>query len=114
MIMSDNREQLRRKLMEAAEEMLQGSISLTTRTCGNPNCRCHRGHRHGPHSYLTFKTPEGRSSSVYVPVAAREEAEAGVAAWRRFRELAVELAAENRRRAVERWRGAKTGRRKPR
>ena len=114
LIMSENRERLLRELMKAAEGMLQGSISETTRTCGNPNCRCHKGFPHGPHTYLTFKTPAGRSSAVYVPVAAREEAQAGVAAWRRFRDLGTRLALDNRRRAVQRWRGGKTGRRKRR
>jgi hypothetical protein len=106
-----SRDALLRALQKAAESMLQGSISLTTRTCGNPNCRCHRGLRHGPHTYLTFKTAEGRSSAVYVPAAARGEARAGTEAWRRFWAAAVELAADNRGRAVERWRRAKaTGR----
>lgn len=84
--------------------MLQGSLSETTRTCGRPGCRCHRGERHGPHTYLTFKTPEGRSSAVYVPAAARREAQAGVAAWARFWTLAVQLATQNRQAAVARWR----------
>jgi len=102
------RDALLRALLKAAEGMLQGSISETTRTCGNPNCRCHRGQRHGPHTYLTFKTAQGRSSAVYVPVAARAEAQAGIEAWKRFWLAAVELAAGNRGRAVARWRQAKT------
>ncbi len=101
---------LLRRLLRAAETMLQGSLSATTRTCGRPGCRCQRGARHGPHTYLTFKTPEGRSSAVYVPASAAGEAQAGVAAWKRFWELAVALAARNREQAVARWRG---GRRRP-
>lgn len=89
--------------------MLQGSLSETTRTCGNPGCHCHQGARHGPHTYLTFKTPEGRSSAVYVPVARVAEAQAGVEAWKRFWALAVALAADNRARAVVRWRRGRTG-----
>jgi len=46
--------------------MLQGSLAETTRTCGTPGCRCHRGERHGPHTYLSFKTPEGRSIVEFV------------------------------------------------
>jgi len=89
--------------------MLQGSLSETTRTCGRAGCRCQRGERHGPHTYLSFKTPEGRSSSVYVPAAHVDEARAGTEAWKRFWELAVELAAHNRDAAVSRWRGGGRG-----
>jgi hypothetical protein len=92
--------------------MLQGSLSQTTRTCGNPGCRCHRGVRHGPHTYLTFKTPDGRSSGVYVRAARVREAQAGVAAWGRFWQCAVQLATLNRQAAVARWRGAGRPRRR--
>ena len=92
--------------------MLQGTLSQTTRTCGNPGCRCHRGERHGPHTYLTFKTPDGRSSGVYVPAARGREARAGAAAWGRFWTVAVQLATRNRQAAVARWRAARRGRRR--
>lgn len=84
--------------------MLQGSLSQTTRTCSSPGCHCHQGQRHGPHTYLTWKTPEGRSTALYVPAHAVPEAEAGVAAWKRFWDLAVALAAVNRQAAQRRWR----------
>lgn len=85
--------------------MLQGSLTATTRTCGNPGCRCQRGEPHGPHTYLTFKTAEGRSSGVYVPAQAVRDAQAGVVAWGRFWALAVALSTLNREAAVGRWRG---------
>ena len=89
--------------------MLQGSLSETTRTCGRPGCRCQRGERHGPHTYLTFKTPERRSSAVYVPAACVPEAQVGVAAWNQFWILAVTLATQNRQAAVARWRAGRRG-----
>ena len=76
--------------------MLQGSLSVTTRTCGRANCRCHRGKRHGPHTYLTFRTETGRSSSLYVPAAERKRFEQGVAAWDEFWTLATQLSQLNR------------------
>ena len=76
--------------------MLQGSLSVTTRTCGRANCRCHRGERHGPHTYLTFRTETGRSSSLYVPAAERKRFEQGVAAWDRLWTLATQLSQLNR------------------
>ena len=88
--------------------MIQGSFSVTTRTCGTPGCGCHTApaKRHGPHTYLTFKGPAGRTTSRYVPDHAAGEAREAVAAWVRFRELAGELAALNREAAVAGWRAA--------
>jgi hypothetical protein len=106
------RDQLLHDLLEAAQHMLQGSLSQTTRTCGTPGCRCHRGQRHGPHTYLTFRTPEGRSSGVYVAAHAVEEARQGVAAWGRFRQLAAQIARDNRQAAVARWREVGAGKRR--
>ena len=102
--MSENRAALLRQLTQQAQIMLQGSVSQTFRTCGNPSCHCHQGHPHGPHTYLTFKLPDGKSSGVYVPVAARQRVEEGMEAWKKFWDLAVELASDNRLRAVQRWR----------
>lgn len=105
--MTARRVTLLRRLVQAADRMLQGSLSATTRTCGSPTCRCQRGERHGPHTYLTFKTPEGRSSAVYVPADCVPDAQAGVAAWTWFWELAVELSTRNRAVAAARWRAGR-------
>ena len=105
--MKKGRPLLLEQLATAAQTMLQGSISETTRTCGRPTCRCHRGHRHGPHTYLTFRTPKGRSSSLYVPVAERERVRQGVADWKRFWDLATELAQLNREQIVAQRKAAR-------
>jgi hypothetical protein len=85
-----------RGLTRLAQVMIQGSFSETTRTCGREGCRCQRGERHGPHTYLTFRTADGRSSSRYVPKAELKHVAQGVAAWQQFWEIATALAAENR------------------
>jgi len=110
--MRTRRQMMLDRLLEAAEVMLQGSLSQTTRTCGRPTCRCRRGERHGPHTYLTFRTPEGRSSSLYVPVAELPRFREAVAAWERFWKLATELSRRNREEIVCRRRsGVPTARR---
>lgn len=84
------------ELVQLAESMVQGSFSQTFRTCGTPGCRCHRGEKHGPHTYLTFRTPKGRYTSLYVPQSELARFQEAVGAWNRFKELAAELARENR------------------
>ena len=61
---------------------------------------CHRGQRHGPHTYLTFRTPEGRSSALYVPAAELERFQQGVAAWDQVWAVATQLAQLNREQIV--------------
>lgn len=94
--MSMPRATLIRRLARLAQIMVQGGISATTRTCGNPGCRCHEGERHGPHLYLTFRTPEGRSSALYIRRTAEREVRRAVAAWAAFWETGVALSGLNR------------------
>ena len=77
--------------------MIQGSLSETTRRCGNPNCACHRdpARRHGPHLYITW-AQRGRSRSLYVPAKQAQRARRAHAAWAQFWEAAVALAVQNR------------------
>src|SRR5438034_4482228 len=67
--------QLRRRLLKAAEIMVQGGLSETTRRCGNPGCICQRdpSQRHGPHLYLTYQS-EGKNRALYVPAKHVEDA----------------------------------------
>jgi len=90
--------------------MIQGSFSRTYRTCGRPGCRCQGGDKHGPHTYLTFRGPEGKTRSLYVPEAEWGAFEEATAAWDRFKQVAAELARENRER-MRSQRRASRGRR---
>jgi len=105
--MSMTRASLLRRLTHLAETMVQGGLSATTRTCGNPGCRCHQGERHGPHLYLTFRTAEGRSSALYVPRAAEAEVRRAMQAWAAFWQTGVALSQLNRQALGTRLRGRK-------
>jgi hypothetical protein len=95
--------------------MIQAGLSRTTRTCSSPGCGCHSDprRRHGPHTYLTFRDAAGASRSLYVAPEHEAEARAAKAAWDRFWEAAVTLAAGNRENLRRRWQGTPT-RRSPR
>jgi len=99
---------LLRKLLAAAETMVQGGLSETTRRCGNPGCICYRDvqQRHGPHLYLTYRS-EGKGRALYVPAEHAAEARQAQAAWKQFGEMASTLAAANRERLRQQWTSAK-------
>src|SRR5512134_2762522 len=86
-------------LAEAAETMVQGSLSEMTRQCGDPSCACARDPacRHGPHLYLKFVS-QGKTHSVYVPQEQAEAIKSAHGAWVRFQQLGAEVAGANRER----------------
>jgi len=51
-----------------AAETLRGSLIERYLTCGNPNCKCARGQRHGPGWYLSVTLGPGRTTGTIVPV----------------------------------------------
>jgi hypothetical protein len=86
------------KLERLAAIGIQGGLSETTRTCGNPACACHQdpARRHGPHLYLTFRAPDGRSSALYVPREHEPTVRKAVEAWAQLWETIVEISHRNR------------------
>lgn len=99
-----SRQKLIRQLAAIVETMVQGGLSETTRTCGNPDCACHSdpARRHGPHLYLTYRS-EGKSRSLYVPPERASTMKKAQAAWARFWALGCELALLNRQRLEREW-----------
>ena len=85
------------ELEQAAQSMVQGSLSEVTRQCGDPSCACATdpARRHGPHLYLKF-TADGKANSVCVPPGQAQLLKDAHRAWVRFQEVATELAADNR------------------
>ena len=47
------------------EEMVAGSIYQVHKRCGNPNCRCARGRKHGPFTCLSV-SDSGRRRVIFV------------------------------------------------
>lgn len=92
------RDALLRQLSRLARRALFGSLSETYRTCGRPGCRCHQGHKHGPHLYVSFRGPDGTTTGYYVPQHLAEAMHEGVAAWQELQGMLRELAELNRQR----------------
>ena len=79
-------------------DALPGSLSLSHLRCGKPTCHCATGgEKHGPVFYLTLGE-HGHTRNIYVPDELHDEVAAGVAAYRRYRELGQEIAERNARR----------------
>jgi len=96
------RDTLLHQLPRLARRALFGSLSVTYRTCGRPGCRCHQGHKHGPHLYVSFRGPDGTTTGYYVPQRLAEAMRQGVVAWQELQQGLRQLAELNRQRLWKR------------
>jgi hypothetical protein len=89
------------ELEQAAAAMVQGSLSESTRQCGDPSCACAHdpASRHGPHLYFRYKS-EGKVHSVYVPAELSEAVRDAQNAWHEFQQIGTEISADNRERLL--------------
>lgn len=95
------RAQLVREITQLARQAVHGTLSQTYRTCGNPGCRCHHGGpKHGPHCYVSYRGPAGKTTGYYVPKSAEAAIGAGVEAWALLQQRLQQLAALNKERIL--------------
>jgi len=92
------KDNLIQQLEQAADTMVQGSLSESSRQCGDPSCACANdpASRHGPHLYFRYRD-DGRVHSVYIPSEQRAAIERAQGAWWQFQQLGAEISSTNRR-----------------
>jgi hypothetical protein len=98
--------------------MVQGSLSESTRQCGDPSCACAHdpASRHGPHLYFRYKADD-KVHSVYVPEELSEAVRGAQSAWADFQQIGAQISATNRERllnSLEREKQAVRAKRKKR
>ena len=95
--MRSRRAALLRELQRLARRALFGTLSESSRTCGQPGCRCHHGGaKHGPHLQVSYRGAAGKTTGYHVPQALAPAMRQGVAAWQRLLTVVRELAELNR------------------
>lgn len=92
---------LLQELEQATQSMVQGSLSESSRQCGDPTCACAHdpARRHGPHLYFRYNV-EGKVHSVYVPPEQSAALEEAQSAWQHFQQVGAEISATNRARLL--------------
>ena len=55
------------KLLPPLGEILRGSLMQRYLTCGNPDCKCARGERHGPFWYFSVTLDQSHRTGSTVP-----------------------------------------------
>lgn len=89
--------------------MIDGSLVVVRRRCGNPRCKCAKGEKHPAH-YLTRKV-KGKTQGLYIPVDMVQEVRAWNQEHRRLKKLVAEIC--ERQREVVKLYGAEKRRRGP-
>lgn len=84
------------KLLPPAEEILRGSLVERYVTCGNPNCKCAHGERHGPIWYLTVTLGPGRTTGSIVSAEKVAEVRRWIENYQKFKEKLEKISEINR------------------
>jgi hypothetical protein len=76
--------------LRAIGPFLDGSLTITTKRCGKPTCRCVEAGPIHDAAVLTWKEA-GTTRTLHVPIALREEVAAWVAEGKRLKALSHEM-----------------------
>jgi len=64
-------------------KMTAGSLTYVYNVCGNPNCKCKKGQRHGPYPLLSLKI-DGKKTTLFIKKAEAEKIEKQVNEYKQF------------------------------
>ena len=78
-------------------KLIRGSLIERATRCGNPNCRCQKGRRHGPYFYLSVTLGVGKTKTYYVPAGKAGQVRRGIEAYRQAVRRLQDRAEANRR-----------------
>jgi hypothetical protein len=89
------KESLQKVLRENSKSMIRGSIVKLKGKCGKPNCACsHDPVKEHIRYYLSYNE-EGKTRMIYIPKKRLQDVEAGIRAWKSFKETSKKLAEFN-------------------
>jgi hypothetical protein len=84
------------KLLPPLGEVLRGSLMERYLTCGNPDCKCARGERHGPVWYLSVTLDQSHRSGSTVPADQLEQVRRWIENYHRVKEHLEQISDINR------------------
>lgn len=77
-------------------EILRGSLMERYLTCGNPDCKCARGQRHGPVWYLSVTLDQSHRAGCTVPADQVEQVRRWIENYHRVKEQLEKISEINR------------------
>ena len=101
------------KVLPPLEEVLRGSLMERYLTCGNPDCKCARGERHGPVWYLSVTLDQSHRSGSTVPADQVDRVRQWIENYHRVKEQLEKISDINRELLRRQKRRGKAGKRTP-
>lgn len=92
-------------------EILRGSLMERYVTCGNPDCKCARGERHGPNWYLSVTLDQSHRTGATVPAEQVEQVRRWIENYHQVKDR-LEKISEINRELLRREKDSKKHRRK--
>ncbi|MGH9631157.1 MAG: DUF6788 family protein [Bryobacteraceae bacterium] len=84
------------KQLPPLAEVLRGSLMERYLTCGNPDCKCARGERHGPVWYLSVTLDQSHRAGATVPADQVEQVRRWIENYHRVKEHLEKISDINR------------------
>ena len=84
------------KLIPAHSEFLRGTLMERYLTCGNPNCKCAAGERHGPVWYLSVTLDSARRTGLTIPEEKVTQVRQWIENYRRMKDCLEKISDINR------------------
>jgi hypothetical protein len=81
--------------LRAIRPFLEGSLTITTKRCGKPTCRCVEAGPIHEAAMLTWKE-DGTTHTLHVPIALREEVATWVEEGKRLKQLSHKMSVVQR------------------
>jgi len=72
------------ELILARDRLVKGTVVTVFKSCGNRNCKCRRGHKHGPFLYLSASV-EGRTRTWHIPKGQEARIRTRAQSYKQFR-----------------------------
>jgi hypothetical protein len=91
-----NRREGLTKVLPPLGEVLRGSLMERYLTCGNPDCKCARGERHGPVWYLSVTLDQSHRAGCTVPGDQVEQVRRWIENYHRVKENLEKISDINR------------------
>jgi hypothetical protein len=84
------------KVLPPLSEIMRGSLMERYWTCGNPECKCARGERHGPVWYLSVTLDQAHRAGSTVPAEQVEQVRRWIENYHRVKEHLEKISNINR------------------
>lgn len=84
------------KVLPPLSDVMRGSLMERYLTCGNPDCKCARGERHGPVWYLSVTLDQAHRSGSSIPAEQVEQVRRWIANYHQVKEQLEKISDINR------------------